>query len=132
MTVTLWLSIALAGGLGATVRYLVDQGIQRLRASTTPLGIFVVNISASLFTGAVVGFAQQSTGQLVAESTRIILVVGFLGGYSTLSTVAIDTVLLLKRRQFWWATLNSVGMLVLSIIATLAGVMLAASATALQ
>lgn len=121
MTVALVFSVAIAGGFGASLRYLVDRGVHRLRASTAPIGIFVVNVSASVVTGAVAGLADLGGREMISDSLRFIIVVGFLGGYSTLSTVAVDTVRLIQQRRFAWVAVNSVGMLVVSILATFAG-----------
>jgi len=121
VTLALVFSVAVAGGFGASLRYLVDRGVHRLRASTAPIGIFVVNVSASLLTGIVAGLADLSGREIISDSVRFIIVVGFLGGYSTLSTVAVDTVRLMQQRRFAWVALNSVGMLVVSVLATFAG-----------
>lgn len=115
MTFTLALAIALTGGLGASARYAVDHLIQRRVNSGGPLGILVVNISASLLAGFVVGFASGVSEPLLNDTLRFAIVAGFLGGYSTLSTVSVDTLTLARNRQIGWMLVNSLGMLALSI-----------------
>lgn len=117
----IWLALAGAGGAGAVLRYLVDFGIARGVRPTGPLGIALVNISASLLAGLVVGLAAGATAPLIDDSTRFTLITGFLGGYSTLSTVSVDTVQLIRERRIGWALMNTLGMLALSILATLIG-----------
>lgn len=121
MTLTLALLIALTGGLGATVRFAVDSAVQRRVNSGGPLGILLVNVSASLLTGFVLGFASDAVVPLLDDSVRFTLMAGFLGGYSTLSTVTVDSVLLVRTGRVGWLLLNTFGMLVLSIIAVVVG-----------
>lgn len=121
MTFTLALAVAITGGLGASARYAVDYVIQDRVNSRGPLGILVVNLSASLLAGFVVGLATAASEPLFNETLRFAIIAGFLGGYSTLSTVSVDTLTLARNRQIGWMLVNSVGMLALSIGAVILG-----------
>ena len=122
------LCVALAGGLGAVCRFGLDTLIQaRLRGK--PLGIFTVNVIASLGIGALaaVGLAGPtptlpvgSGGTLTPAILSLVLVSGLLGGFSTFSTVAVDTILLGRARRWGWVLTNSLGMLTASAAAFLA------------
>lgn len=114
MTVTLALMLALTSGAGAVTRALVDELVHRRVSRDVPIGILVVNVSASF----VLGLAAAT----VAETTAgMLLSVGFLGAYSTFSTVSVDTLTLLRKREFGRALMNSVGMLTLGVLAIIAG-----------
>ena len=77
----LTLAVALAAGLGAVCRHLVDRLVQR---RPFPLGILLVNVSGSFALGVLVGGAGHDL--LAVAGT------GFAGGFTTLSTWAWDTV----------------------------------------
>lgn len=115
MTPLVFALAALAGGLGAASRYLVDVGIGRLLGTRFPWGILVVNLSGSLVLGLIVG---------ALPDTAFVVGAGFLGGYSTFSTAMIDTVELWRRGERGPAVFNALGMLVLGILAALAGLLL--------
>lgn len=114
MTVTLALLIALTSGAGAVTRALVDELIHRRVPRDAPVGILVVNVSASFLLGLV-------TATLTNTDAGVLLSVGFLGAYSTFSTVSVDTLTLLRRRAFGRALMNSVGMLALGVLALISG-----------
>lgn len=120
MNVGLVLAAAVAGGVGAGLRYLVDSAVTRGRRGAFPLGILIVNVSGSLALGILVGL-----GAAVAPP-EIVLVVGtgLLGGYTTFSTVSVETVLLLQRGRRRAALVNVVGTLVLSLAAAGLGTLL--------
>lgn len=115
--ILLALAVALAGGLGAATRFLVDGLISSRGRSAVPVGIMLINISGSLLLGIVAGFASS----ILPEDWRVILGTGFLGGYTTFSTAAYDTVVLLQARKTNAALITSLGMLIFSVAAAFAG-----------
>ncbi|WP_375430316.1 fluoride efflux transporter FluC [uncultured Friedmanniella sp.] len=105
------LFIALAGGVGAVARLVLD-GVLRSRASGRyPVGTVVINLSGSLLLGLVVGL----TGALLPEAARLVLGTGFLGGYTTFSTAAVETVRLADDRRWPAAWAHGLGMLVAGV-----------------
>jgi CrcB protein len=87
--------VALAAGLGAVLRYLVDRAVPRHHF---PRGTVLVNTTGSFLLGAVTAAAS---GDLAT-----VLSVGLLGGYTTLSTFAVETMALVERRRAGAAALN--------------------------
>lgn len=125
---SLWLALAAAGagGLGAGARFLVDTAVMRGRTGRFPLGVLVVNVSGSFALGLLVGL-----GTAIAPPAVVMIVgTGLLGGYTTFSTVSVETVLLLQRGRRRHALANLFGTLVLALAAAaiglLAGSLLAA------
>ena len=108
-----WLLLAaLAGGVGAGLRYVVDRLLTPTRGGGFPLGIFAVNVTGSFALGLVTGL-----GSAVAPEAALVLGVGLLGGYTTFSTVAVESVLLAQRRRWRDAALNVFGTLAVAVTA---------------
>lgn len=96
MTPLLFLVVALAGGVGAVARFVLD-GVIRTRVGTRmPWGTLVINLSGSLLLGLVVGLAG---GGVLPGEWQWALGTGFLGGYTTFSTASFETVRLLQERR---------------------------------
>ena len=110
MRAWLMLVVAVSGGLGAGLRYVVDSLLTPSAGSRFPVGILVVNVSGSLALGLVTGL-----GTVVAPELSLAIGLGVLGGYTTFSTVAVETVLLAERRRWRDAALNLLGTLVLAL-----------------
>src|SRR5690606_32056444 len=82
MTLLLALAVGIAGGIGAALRYLVDNSVpERLRARY-PWGIALVNLTGS--------FALGIVTALLPGVWLTIIGTGLLGGYTTFSTAAVD------------------------------------------
>lgn len=111
------LAAALAGGIGAGLRYLVDVLVIGVRPSRFPLGIFVVNVSGSFALGLLTGLGAG----MVDTDAAWIVGVGLLGGYTTFSTVAVESVLLLQSGETRRGWLNAAGTLVAGVAAAAAG-----------
>lgn len=127
MTLPLFLVVALAGGLGATCRFLLD-GVISARApegAVLPLGTVVINVTGSFVLGLATGLASA---HLFGPEWFGVVGAGFLGGYTTFSTASVQTVRLLQERRFGAAVVNGLGVLVLATAAAALGLLLAAAA----
>lgn len=114
MTPVLLLAVALAGGAGAVIRWLIEAVVNRRTGGAFPWGVLLVNITGCLLLGVVAGSLDDGTvAQLIGT--------GFLGGYTTFSSVAATTALLLDRRRTRAALANAIGTLVLSVAAASLG-----------
>ena len=110
------LLIVSAGGMGSLARYLVGGWVQRGTSGSFPLGTLCINVSGCLLIGFLA--AAFSGRILVREETRIALMVGFLGGFTTFSTFGLETFALLKDGQTLRAAANvglSVGLGLLAV-----------------
>jgi fluoride exporter len=115
----LWM--ALAGGLGAVARFVVDGLVRDRFGSSFPLGTVVINITGSFVLGVVTGVG---IGQLVAPEWRLIVGTGFCGGYTTFSAASFETVRLVEQRRSWLALLNAAGTLVVTVAVAALGLWL--------
>ena len=102
------LAVAIAGGIGAAARFLLDSLLRRRVSARYPVGTLVINLSGSLLLGLVAGLVAAG---LPADPWQAVLGTGFLGGYTTFSTAAVETVRLVQERRPWPVVLASVGML---------------------
>jgi CrcB protein len=112
--------VAVAGGVGAGLRYVVDALVMRGREGVFPLGILIVNVTGSLALGVVTGLATTIDAGWAAA-----IGVGLLGGYTTFSTVSVETVLLGRGGRRDWAWINLLGTALASIAAAALGLGLA-------
>lgn len=110
-----WGALIVGGGIGAGARYLLDGAIMRGRKDAFPLGILVVNIVGSFLLGLLAGVPQVSPAWLAIIGT------GVLGGFTTFSTVAVETVLLAQRRRRDWAWVNLLGTFLVCLVAAAVG-----------
>lgn len=106
--------VALAGGLGAGARFLVDSWVRPRVPASLPWSTHLINVSGSLLLGLIVGSE-------VGDSWHTVAGVGFLGGYTTFSTASVETAHLALDRRYGAAFLNAVGMLVVSVLAAALG-----------
>jgi fluoride exporter len=116
--VLLWAAVAVAGGLGAASRFLLDRLISSRIAARLPLGTLVINVSGSFAAGVVVGLAVGGT---IGDELRTVVAGGYLGAYTTFSTAMYETARLLEQGDRRVAAVNLLAPLVLSLLAALAG-----------
>lgn len=105
--------VALAGGLGAVVRFLVDAAIGgRARRLGLPLGTLAVNVTGSFVLGWLTGWWAVHTGD---PGVRTVLGTGFLGGYTTFSTASVEAVRLARTGTRARAVIHAASTLLLSV-----------------
>jgi len=123
VTPLLFIVIALAGGLGAAARFVLDGVVRARTASRTtfPVGTFVINATGSLLLGLVVGL---TSAQFLPETLHAVVGAGFLGGYTTFSTASFETVRLLQERRLGAAAVNGIAMLAVCVLLATAGLLL--------
>ncbi|WP_336723714.1 CrcB family protein [Cellulosimicrobium cellulans] len=111
--------VALAGGLGAASRFLLDTLVARHNRWSTPLGTVAVNVTACFLLGLLTGWGVTHPGYGDAAA---VLGVGFLGGYSTFSTASVEGARLLLAGRGAVALAHALGMLVVCLAAAAAGI----------
>ncbi|MBT1631672.1 MULTISPECIES: CrcB family protein [Curtobacterium] len=119
MNAGILLAVAAGGGVGAAGRFLLDGLINTGREFRLPVGTLTINITGSLLLGLIVGAASHLGAAPVA-----VLGTGVMGGYTTFSTANFETVRLARSGRITAAAVNGLGMLVLSVAAAIAGILL--------
>jgi CrcB protein len=114
--------IAAGGAAGAVARYLVDTAVLDRFAGAFPLGILVVNVSGAFVLGLLAAWIVER-GLLPAD-LRAPLIVGFLGAYTTFSTLMLDTWRLAEDGLPMLAIANLAGSMVFGIVAVVGGLWL--------
>ncbi|MGY8752480.1 MAG: fluoride efflux transporter CrcB [Phycisphaerales bacterium] len=90
MELSTFIAVALGGGLGAVLRYVVANIGQSWTPADFPLGTLFVNIIGCALIGFIAALLIGPLSQH-REFLRLILIVGVLGGFTTFSTFALDT-----------------------------------------
>jgi CrcB protein len=123
------LLVGAGGAIGSIVRYLSGVAVGRVWASAFPLATMLINISGSLIMGLFIGWLARTTPAWQADA-RLFFAVGVLGGFTTLSSFSLDTVVLLERGEFGQAVLYVLGSVVVSIAALFVGLLVMRMGTA--
>jgi CrcB protein len=123
------LAVALGGALGSVLRFVISTLATNRFGPGFPVGTFVINLSGSFAIGVVAELAlTRAFG--VSTEVRTFLAVGFLGGYTTFSSFAFESLTLLRDGAPLSALGYSLGSVVLGVIAAYAGLVVARLVTA--
>ena len=114
--------VFIGGGLGSTLRYIVNIICPRLFGDAFPYHTFFINISGSTVMGLIAGYLAFKGD--AAASWRLFLMTGILGGYTTFSAFSLDTAVLYERGEIGLALLYVLGSVALSIVGLFAGLAL--------
>lgn len=116
-------NLLLVGGgglLGSVARYLLGGlVIHATGAPRFPLATLTVNVTGCLVIGALTGFAERA--HLLSPATRLFLITGFLGGYTTFSAFAFETFFLAREHAWLSAAGNVLAQVALGLGAVWAG-----------
>ena len=119
-----WLVVALGGAVGSLARHLANIATHRVAGQSVPYATFAVNILGSWTIGVLAGLV--ATERLhIAPTTRTLVFVGVLGGFTTFSSFMLDTLTLAQEGQLRAAFLNAAGQVALGYLAAYVGFRLA-------
>lgn len=118
-----YVTILAGGGLGALVRYVAGVAIMERYGGRFPLGTFVINVTGCFAIGVLMPLLTERVG--VNPLWRLLLVTGFLGGYTTFSSFGWETVQAVRGGDRLLGLMNAAGSLILGYIAVWLGVLVA-------
>ncbi|MGV0036218.1 MAG: fluoride efflux transporter CrcB [Candidatus Azotimanducaceae bacterium WSBS_2022_MAG_OTU7] len=108
-------AIAVGGAFGSVARHGITVYVDQLLGRESPYGIFIANILGSAAIGVL--FVLILERGLLSEVWRSLLMVGFLGAFTTFSTFSLQTIGLLQEGKLLCAATYMIGSVMLSIIA---------------
>lgn len=117
-TALVWLGVALIGGIGSVLRFVIDRAVARRVSRPFPFGTLSVNVSGAVLLGFLAGLALNKEAALLAGTA-------FVGAYTTFSTWMLETQRLGEERQLRSSLANIVVSVVLGVAAAFIGQRLA-------
>jgi CrcB protein len=117
------LAIALGGSLGALARYGVDALVATLLGRGFPYGTLLINVTGSFAIG--IMYVLIIEHMEMHPIWRHVLIVGFLGAYTTFSTFSLESVRLLEQGQMLSAGLYVLSSVAICLCATWLGLVVA-------
>ncbi len=109
-----FLIVAIGAGLGGGLRYWLSDISYKIFPIYFPYGTLIVNVLGSFFLGILIfGFGDK---ELINPTLKLLLGVGFCGGFTTFSTFSFETVTLLRDSQFYFAGINILANILLGLI----------------
>jgi CrcB protein len=92
-----YLYVFIGGGFGSLARYFVSKITVYLLPFQWPFGTFISNITSSFILGLVIGITLEKSP--VHIGTRLLLITGFCGGFSTFSAFSFETFEFIRNGQ---------------------------------
>ena len=119
--------VAIGSAAGGVARWSVGNWVQRLAGGSPPqvfpVSTLVVNATGSFVLGVLaVLMAREGGGGSQENVVRLLLAVGFCGGYTTFSTFSLDTIALAESRGWGLAAANVVASVMLGLGGVVAGI----------
>jgi len=118
-----FLAISLGAVVGANLRYWMSRYSVRLLGPVFPYGTLTINVLGSFIVGFFVIWTTQRV--MVDPRWRLLVVVGFCGGYTTFSSYAFETMAFFEAGQWTLLAANFLANNLLACLAALAGMTLA-------
>ena len=118
-----FLAISAGAIVGANLRYWMSRSALRLLGPVFPSGTLTINVLGSFVLGFFLAWTSERV--LVDPRWRLLIAVGFCGGYTTFSSYAYETVVFFEQGQWTLMTANFLANNLLSCVAVLAGMALA-------
>ncbi len=114
------LIVGLGGFVGSSLRFMVHGWTQRfVPAGVFPLGTLVVNVIGCFFLGLLGGLLAYRG--ILEPGHRLFLMIGVLGGFTTFSAFAFETLILIENAEALKAFANILLQVGLSLAAAYAG-----------
>jgi CrcB protein len=113
------LAVAIGGALGALTRYVVDRFIEAREFGIFPWSTFSINVTGCFVVGVVI--ASIVDRHEAPDWLRVGMVMGVLGGYTTFSTFAQETLDLFDEGRIALATTYALGSVAVGVLGVFIG-----------
>jgi fluoride exporter len=114
------LLVGLGGSIGSIARYLCQKWFNENYPHPFPWGTFLVNLSGCFLIG--VFYAATEKSAVLSPQTRLLLITGFCGGFTTFSTFAFENMNLLRTGDMLYFSIYTVASVALGIAGVFAGI----------
>ena len=114
----IWILVAVGGAIGTVLRFSVTRLSVSLIGNTYT-GTFLVNVTGSLLLGAFIGWSLTKSTDM--NHLRHFIAIGILVGYTTFSTLALESIQLLESGSLSRAGLNIIANVTIGLLAAYAG-----------
>ena len=122
-----WLAVALGAATGGGVLYFVALWFGGHAGQGFPWGTLFINVTGSTFIGFFATLSGTDGRLLVAPQTRLLVMTGICGGYTTFSTFSLETLRLVEDRQWGAAAMNATASVLLCLVGVWLGHALASA-----
>ena len=110
--------IAVGSALGGMARYACSRAVALSYGETFPWGTLAVNVIGSFIIGLIAAVSAPESRLVVSPNARTFLMVGICGGFTTFSSFSLQTLELMRNRDF----AEAFGNVLLSVVACMAAV----------
>lgn len=112
--------VFLGGGAGSVLRFCISTLVAERFGTAFPAATLGINVGGSFCIGAVVALAGEQIGVL-SPSWRLLLAVGFCGGFTTFSTFSLEIFTMLQSGRTALAAMYAAASLSLCVLGTASG-----------
>jgi CrcB protein len=116
------LLVAIGGAIGSVARYLTGLLTIRVFGPSFPWGTLAVNVVGSMAIGVLAELIARRFN--ASEELRLLLITGFLGGFTTFSAFSLDAAAMMERGAFVPAIAYVASSIIVSLLAVFAGLAL--------
>ena len=111
--------LALAGALGTLARYELAGFVHRINNVSFPWGTIAVNLTGCFLAGLL--WALFENRWTVSGETRMVVLVGFMGAFTTFSAMILETGELIRSAEWIYALVNVAVQNVIGFVALFIG-----------
>jgi CrcB protein len=115
--------VALGAIFGANLRYVLSRFTAKLVGPAFPYGTLLINVSGSFIVGWFMIWTTERV--LIDPRWRLLIIIGFCGGFTTFSSYAFETMAYFEHGQWTLMAANILANNLLSLLAAFAGMALA-------
>lgn len=107
--------VFVGAGFGGMLRYWMSSVVYKIFPENFPFGTLSVNLLGSFLIGLFMFYLNDN--ELISAEMRIFLTTGFCGGLTTFSTFSYETINLFKDKEFYFAGINIIANVILTLLA---------------